>query len=211
MMENGILKTWDGQEVLPAFLKSLKQKLFYAPKQKKMELLTYVLRKRLKGKLIIFRRTTFGADKVVKMLAGMDCASVGIHSEKSDEENAVSLKSFKSGNIDVLVVTDTAFRRLDLNRVDMIINFDLPTFSEHYVDRQSIAVSKAVVITFCALEEKQMVRDIQQLIDLKLVVEKNHPFVLDPKEFAAEVRRTEGTGKKSRKSANSKKKKKRWY
>ena len=145
------------------------------------------------------------------MLAGMDCASVGIHSEKSDEENAVSLKSFKSGNIDVLVVTDTAFRRLDLNRVDMIINFDLPTFSEHYLDRQSIAVSKAVVITFCALEEKQMVRDIQDLIDLKLVVEKNHPFVLDPKEFAAEVRRTEGTGKKSRKSANSKKKKKRWY
>ncbi len=31
IMENGILKTWDGQEVLPAFLKSLKQKLFYAP------------------------------------------------------------------------------------------------------------------------------------------------------------------------------------
>ena len=145
------------------------------------------------------------------MLAGMDCPSVGIHSEKSEEENTASLKRFKSGDINVLVVTDTAFRRLDLNRVDMLINFDLPTFSEHYIDRLSIVVSKAVVITFCALEEKQMVRDIKDLNDLKFVVEKNHPFILDSEDFAAEVRRPEGTNKKSRKSSNSKKKKKRWY
>ena len=210
-MEKEILKTWDGQEVSPAFLRSLKQKLFYAPKQKKMELLTYILRKRLKGKLIIFRRTTFGADKVVKMLAGMNCPSVGIHSEKSKEENTASLKSFKSEKINVLVVTDTAFRKLDLNRVDMLINFDLPAFSDHYIDRMSIAFSKAVVITFCALQEKQMVREIKELNDIKFIIEKNHPFVLDSEDFAAEVRRPEGTSKKSRKSSNSKKKKKRWY
>ena len=65
MAKQGYLDTRNGNEISKSFLKGLKQKLYYAPKPRKMELLNFILRKRISGKVIVFRRTTFGTEETI--------------------------------------------------------------------------------------------------------------------------------------------------
>ena len=65
-------------------------------------------------------------------------------------------------------------------------------------------------------DEKSIIKDIEAQIDRKFLVNKDHPFNDDLEEFTSEARRTKegatkSNGTKSRKSAGSKNKKKRWY
>lgn len=211
MAKDGYITTRFGDEISLSFLQSLKLKLYYAPKQRKMELLVFSLRKRFNGKAILFRRTTFGADKALKTLTKNGFKAVCVHSEKTAEEKADALKQFESDDVKILVITDTALRDVQLKKVEFLINFDLPAGPETFFDRQLLTYGKGVSITFCSIEEKSTVRAIEEQIEKKFIVEKNHPYNDDPDEFIAGVRRPKGTAKKSRKSDSSKKKKKRWY
>jgi ATP-dependent RNA helicase RhlE len=210
-MKEGYIATNNGEEISKPFLLGVKHKLFYASKQRKMELLAFVLRKRIKGKVIVFRRTTFGAEKVLKSLLKLGHKAVCLHSEKSREEQKNAMDQFNSFDVGFLVLTDVKLKSLNLERVGVIINFDLPTIPEAYLDRQLLMLSKGISFVFCSIEEKKTVRVIEEIIDKRLVVEKNHPFNDDPEEFIAGVRRPDNTSRKSRKSDASKKKKKRWY
>ena len=211
MTKQGYIETNNGKEISKSFLLGVKNKLFYASKQRKMELLAFVLRKRIKGKVILFRRTTFGAEKAHKSLVQLGHKTVCIHSEKSKEEQTNALKKFASVDVEFLVVTDVSLRDLKLEKVGVIINFDLPSSPDAYLDRQLLLESKGMSFVFCSLEEKKTVRAIEEVIEKRLLVEKNHPFNDDLEEFVSGVRRPGNVSRKSRKSDGSKKKKKRWY
>ena len=111
-----------------------------------------------------------------------------------------------------MVLTDVSLEHFSSKcKAEMVINFDLPTSASAYLDRHLLMVGKGNSVTFCSLEEKKTVRKIEEIIDKRILVEKNHEFNDDPEEFLAGIRRSEGEGRKSRKSSSSKKKKKRWY
>ena len=210
-MQPGHIKTNHSGDVSLSKFKGLKQKLYYAPQQNKMDLCAYILRKRITGQLIVFRRTTFGADKVEKMLIKNEFNTVCIHSNKTEDEQLNALKKFKSEEAQILVITDVAFRSVTLNKVGMVINYDLPSKAVEYLDRQLLVGTKGISFTLCSIEEKSTLREIELLLDQKLIVEKNHPFNNNPDEFTANVRRPKGASKKGRKSKGSKEKKKRWF
>ncbi len=211
MVKPGYIETNNGKEIPKSFALGVKNKLFYASKQRKMDLLAFVLRKRIKEKVILFRRTTFGAEKAEKYLVKLGFKAVCVHSKKSKEERKNALKKFTSNDAEFLVVTDVSLKDLKLERVSFIINFDLPSSPTAYFDRQFLLESKGLSFVFCSLEEKKTVRAIEGIIEKRLLVEKNHPFNDDLEEFVSGVRRPSNVSRKSRKSDGSKKKKKRWY
>lgn len=192
-------------------LRGAKQKLYFSAKKRKMEMLDFVLRKRVKGQLVIFRKTQFGADKILKMLIKKDLKAVCIHTEKTADEKADALKRFNNNSASILVVTDKAFKKLQLKKVDLLINFDVSAYVEDFAARFGVLKLKSAVHTFCSVEEKSIIKEIEEKIDRRFLVEKHHPFNDDLEEFTSEVRRPKGETAKSRKSAGSKKKKKRWY
>jgi ATP-dependent RNA helicase RhlE len=65
--------------------------------------------------------------------------------------------------------------------------------------------------SFCSADEKNYLANIQKLINTHITVEEEHPYPLDPK-AKPEVHKKQGSPhRKGRKSASSKKNKKRWY
>ena len=138
-------------------------------------------------------------------------AAAGKRQKAEKEERKNALKKFTSNDAEFLVVTDVSLKDLNLERVSVIINFDLPSSPEAYLDRQFLLESKGLSFVFCSLEEKKTVRAIEGIIEKRLLVEKNHPFNDDLEEFVSGVRRPSNVSRKSRKSEGSKKKKKRWY
>ena len=194
--------------------KGIHQLLYYTPKSKKIELCLHLLRNTIKGNILIFRRTKYGVDKLEKILRKNNYNVESLHGDKTQIARQEALHKFKNKEVNILIATDVASRGIDINNLDAVINFDIPNIPETYVHRigrTGRAGSTGVAYSFCSADEKDYINEIQKLINQQITVEEEHPYLLDPK-AKPEVHKSPGSKyKKGRKSAASKKKKKRWY
>jgi len=216
-LANTILKDAEIVEATPSSsaAQNVNQFLFYVHKQHKMELCLHLLRNTIDGNILIFRRTKLGIAKLEKMIKGNGYKVDSIHGDKTQNDRENALENFKDGKINILIATDVAARGIDINNLDAVINFDIPNVSETYVHRigrTGRAGKSGSSYSFCSADEKPYIKGIQQLINTVIPVEENHPYVLDPK-AKKEIHKTPGKSKhkSGRKSAASKKNKKRWY
>ena len=88
----------------------------------------------------------------------------------------------------------------------MVINFDLPNIPETYVHRigrTGRAKNSGVAISFCDIEERPYLRDIQKLIDQKIPVVTKHPFADEVEELPTKKAPTRGQRNHSRPKANN--------
>ena len=195
--------------------KGVSQLLFFVPKPNKMELCLHLLRNTIKGKVIIFRRTKYGVEKLEESLSKNGYNVVSIHGDKNQELRQEALSDFKKGNANIIIGTDVASRGIDVKDVDAVLNFDLPSVPETYVHRigrTGRAGSTGASYSFCSADEKGYVISIQKLIGKHITVEENHPYPLDLKaEPIKHVKKSGSKHRKGRKSEGSKKNKKRWY
>ena len=195
--------------------KNVNQILYYVPKKNKIELCLHLLRNTIKGSILIFRRTKFGVEKLEQTLKNNGYKVASLHGDKSQNLREEALNSFKLNAVNILIATDVAARGIDINELDAVINFDLPSKPETYVHRigrTARAGNLGTAYSLCSADEKVYVASIQQLIQLQLDVIDGHPYPLDPK-AKKEIHKTPGKSKhkKGRKSEGSKKNKKRWY
>jgi len=196
--------------------KNVSQLLYYVPKKNKIELCLHLLRNTIKGRIIIFRRTKFGVDKLEKTLLKNDYKVNSIHGDKSQTARQDALNKFKKGEVNILIATDVAARGIDINDINAIVNFDLPNLPEtyvHRVGRTARAGNTGMAYSLCSADEKGYIKSIQQLIQLQLDIIEDHPYPLDPKAkpIVHKSKKTGSRHRKGRKSEASKKKKKRWY
>lgn len=195
--------------------KSVDQLLYYVPKAKKMELCLHLLRNTVKGNILIFRRTIFGVEKLEAMLIKNRYKVASIHGDKSQVKRQEALDLFKSGEVQILIGTDVAARGIDIDELDAVINFDLPNVPEtyvHRVGRTGRAGETGKAYSFCSADERDYVVNIQKLTHVSIPVIEDHPYPLDPTAKPQVHRKKSGSKhRKGRKSAASKKNKKRWY
>ena len=215
-LANAILKHPERIEVSPtsSAANNVSQLLYYVPKRNKIELCLHVLRNTIKGSILIFRRTKFGVDKLHDTLIKNGYQAERLHGDRTQNERQNALADFKRGKVNILIATDVAARGIDINELDAVINFDLPNVPETYVHRigrTGRAGEFGQSYSFCSADEKSYVKSIQQLINVQIPIEDNHPYPLDPKAKPIVHKKQGSKYKKGRKGQGSKKKKKRWY
>lgn len=104
-------------------------------KAHKVDLLTDLLGRQELEKVIIFGETKYGVQRLSDRLTKDGMPSVAIHGNKSQAHRLRALKSFKKGDVNILVATDVAARGLDIPNVTHVINFDPPQAYDDYVHR----------------------------------------------------------------------------
>jgi ATP-dependent RNA helicase RhlE len=130
---------------------------------------------------LVFTRTKYGADKVVRVLKKKNISAEAIHGNKAQNARQKALSGFKAQTTRVLVATDIAARGIDVDDLEYVINFEIPNISETYVHRigrTGRAGAKGTAISFCDAEEKEYLRDIEKLITKKIQVVTDHPYPL---------------------------------
>ena len=215
-LANTILKSPERIDVTPTLsvAKDVSQVLYYVPKRNKIELCLHLLRNTIKGSILIFRRTKFGVNKLEEILIKNGYKSESLHGDKNQSDRQTALNKFKNNYVNILIATDVAARGIDINELDAVINFDLPNVPETYVHRigrTGRAGNLGMSYSFCSADEKAYVKTIQQLINVQIPIEEDHPYPLDPKAKPIVHKKKGSKYKKGRKSEASKKKKKRWY
>jgi ATP-dependent RNA helicase RhlE len=158
---------------------TIDQLIYYTNKSDKRALLTDILKNKVLSQVLIFSRTKHGADRLVKNLKKKNIAAVAIHGDKSQPQRQRALKSFKNKEVRVLVATDIAARGIDIDKLNFVINFDIPNEPETYVHRIGRcgrAGEKGQSISICEPEENIYAKDIEKLIKSSLTEIKNHKF-----------------------------------
>jgi ATP-dependent RNA helicase RhlE len=158
------------------------QAVYFVSKKGKPKLLAHLLQTALVDSTLVFSRTKHGADKIVRLLGKAGIKAEAIHGNKSQNNRQRALGNFKSGQTSVLVATDIAARGIDVEELSLVINYDLPNIPEtyiHRIGRTGRAGASGTALSFCDVEEKAYLRDIQKLIDQKIPIVAKHPFVDD--------------------------------
>ncbi len=126
-----------------------------------------------KGTVLIFSRTKHGAKKLTTMLIKSGHSATEIHSNRSLAQRKEAMAGFKSGRYRVLVATDIAARGIDVNNIELVVNYDLPDNPDEYVHRigrTGRAGKAGQAISLATSDQRTDIRIIEKLIRMKLDV-----------------------------------------
>jgi len=140
-------------------------------REKKRELLAYLVQTRELRQVLVFTATRIGANRLAHQLRRDRIHADAIHGDKSQAERLVALEDFKAGKTAVLVATDVASRGLDIEGLPQVINFDVPHSSEDYVHRigrTGRAGLTGEAISLVAPEDMEAIAAIEKLIKKRI-------------------------------------------
>jgi ATP-dependent RNA helicase RhlE len=140
-------------------------------REKKRELLSYLIQTRELKQVLVFSGTRIGANRLAHQLRKDHIHADAIHGDKSQAERELALQDFKAGKTTVLVATDVASRGLDIEGLPQVINFDIPRSPEDYVHRigrTGRAGLTGEAISLVAPEDHDSLAAIERLIKKKI-------------------------------------------
>ncbi|CAI2367123.1 unnamed protein product [Moneuplotes crassus] len=142
---------------------------------------------------IVFAKSCRRADALSKVLQGNKIKTVCMHAKKSKTARDKIFKSVKKGAKKVIICTDVLGRGIDLEKIDFVLNFDMPKSSDAYLHRVGRAGrfgTKGLSISFISSEEdKKLLEEIQSRFTGKV---EQIPTDFDPSPFLAEAKPKEG-------------------
>ncbi|MCU4175550.1 DEAD/DEAH box helicase [Carboxylicivirga sp. N1Y90] len=171
---------------------TIKQYLYYTNKNDKKDLLIHILKDQKIKQVLVFSRTKHGADKIARNLKKHKIEAAAIHGDKAQNQRQKALTQFKASQIRVLVATDIAARGIDIDKLQYVINYDIPNIPETYVHRigrSGRAGEEGVALSLCEPEENVYVRDIEKLIKKKIDVVRDQPYIQTDKPMNASQRK----------------------
>jgi ATP-dependent RNA helicase DeaD len=101
----------------------------------KLEALSRVLEAETKEGVIIFARTKAITVTVAESLEAKGYDVAVLNGDVAQNQRERTIERLKNGTVDVLVATDVAARGLDVDRITLVVNYDIPFDSEAYVHR----------------------------------------------------------------------------
>lgn len=179
----------------------VEQRIYHVNKKHKTALLVELLNTTHQSETLVFSRTKHGANKIVKELDDAGIKSAAIHGNKSQTARQKALNDFKEGKLQVLVATDIAARGIDIDELSYVINYDLPNVAESYVHRigrTGRAGASGLAVSFCMLEERPFLKDIEKLIKQSIPVVENHSFPFKMEDAAEPSLKKQNQGRPSR-------------
>ena len=101
----------------------------------KERLVDWLLANETYDKAIIFTNTKVQADRLYGKLVAAEYKVFVLHGDKDQKDRKLAIDRMKQGGAKILVATDVAARGLDVDGLDLVINFDMPRSGDEYVHR----------------------------------------------------------------------------
>ncbi|EFW18929.1 Suppressor of the cold-sensitive snRNP biogenesis mutant brr1-1 [Coccidioides posadasii str. Silveira] len=124
------------------------------------------------NQVIIFVKSTLRANELDKLLRECNFPSIAVHSGVSQEERIKRYKEFKEFNKRICVATDVFGRGIDIERINLAINYDMPADADSYLHRVGRAGrfgTKGLSISFVSSEDDmKTLKDIEKRFEVAL-------------------------------------------
>ncbi|KAJ2354407.1 ribosomal RNA processing protein [Coemansia sp. RSA 2618] len=149
----------------------LQQYFMFFPFKRKDCYLVWLLNETAGQSAIVFARTCSEVLRLGLLLRNLGVEAIPLHGQLSMDKRMGALNKFKSGARKVLVATDVASRGLDIPAVDLVVNYDIPSFSKDYihrVGRTARAGRAGRAVSFVTQYDVELLQRIEQVIGKKL-------------------------------------------
>ncbi|RLY94363.1 DEAD/DEAH box helicase [Kocuria tytonicola] len=131
----------------------------------KLDAMTRVLEVEDYDGVIVFVRTKAATEEIADKLKARGYTAAAINGDIPQNLRERTVDSLREGKIDILVATDVAARGLDVERISLVVNYDIPHDTESYVHRigrTGRAGRKGEAILFMTPREKYLLRAIEK-------------------------------------------------
>ncbi|MFN6943443.1 MAG: DEAD/DEAH box helicase [Cytophagaceae bacterium] len=146
----------------------IKQEAYLIYDNQKLPLLLDLLKSFDYGSIIIFCSTKISVRELEKELRKQQFNAKGIHSDLEQKEREVIFNDFKNRQIRILIGTDLISRGIDVENIDLVMNYNVPGDAEDYIHRigrTARASSSGRAITFINEQDQQKFRRIEKLME----------------------------------------------
>jgi ATP-dependent RNA helicase RhlE len=143
----------------------IKQVAYQVEEDKKGPLLRYLIVSKKLKQVLVFASSVYKADNIADKLRNHGIDAQAIHGKKTQAARTSALKTFKEGQLRILVATDILSRGIDINELPCVLNYELPRSPKDYIHRigrTGRADAKGEAISFISPEDAHHFKIIQK-------------------------------------------------
>lgn len=145
----------------------IKQEAYVVTEEQKVPLAKHILGSRQKESVIVFCSRKQNVKQLTQVLKRAKFSVDEIHSDLEQAEREQTLLNFKNKKLNILVATDILSRGIDIEDIDLVINYDVPNDGEDYIHRigrTARAATDGTAYTFISPKEQGRFSRIEQLL-----------------------------------------------
>ncbi len=143
------------------------QEAFVVYEEQKIPLIKYLLKKKDFAMVLIFCSSKQSVKQLTRDLQRAGVKADEIHSDLEQDKREDVLMQFKSRRLPILIATDILSRGIDIDNIDLVINYDVPHDGEDYVHRigrTARAAAEGTAYTFISPREQRKFLSIEKLL-----------------------------------------------
>lgn len=187
----------------------ISQGIYLLQEVQKIPLIISLFKKQKRGKSIVFLSSKDKVKELYKHLLKMGIAVAQMHSDLTQPERTQVMLDFKNDKIQILVATDVVARGIDIDDIEMVINYDVPFQNEDYVHRvgrTARAGAKGEAITLVTPKDRFRLDKLERFLGNIII---RHPlpedvmFLADPVEDVPSEKRRYSDSKNKKVQTNS--------
>lgn len=150
----------------------ISQQVYLVHDEQKVPLLSSLLKTDVYKSIIVFASTKEKVKNLGKVFRNLGLKAEAFHSDLGQSERESILLKFKNKQLPILIGTDVLSRGIDVEGIDLVVNFDAPHDAEDYVHRigrTARAATKGTAITLVNSRDKRKLANIEKLIEKEIL------------------------------------------
>jgi len=174
------------------------QGIYMVQDHQKLPLMVELLKDKVGQRILIFSSTKLAVTQLYKQLKAKGLQVNQISSDLEQQEREQVMMAFRNRQVDILVATDVLSRGIDVDGIDLVVNYDVPRDAEDYVHRigrTARAERKGTAITLIAPKDLIGLKKIEKLIG-KSIEKLPLPASLSARPERSNTHHREKTGEK---------------
>ncbi len=116
-------------------VESIEHVYFEVAQRDKVNGLSELIERELRGRTLVFSRTKRGVDFLARELQGRGVNVGALHGDLDQRRRDRMVRRFRNGELDILIATNVAARGIDIPEITHVVNYDVPDNAEEYVHR----------------------------------------------------------------------------
>lgn len=183
------------------------QSAFIVNDRQKLLLVADILKDKIGERILIFGSTKQAVGTLYKQLKAKGMNVGQISSDLEQEEREKVMLAFRNRQVDILVATDVLSRGIDVEGIDLVMNYDVPRDAEDYVHRigrTARAARKGAAITLISHADQPKIKRIERLIGKEIPKMPLPPHLASLQDATKREPRGGGRNKKRRFSSGGK-------
>lgn len=184
----------------------IKQSAYICYEPQKLPILKSIFKAAPPTRVIIFASSKLKVKNLARELRKSNLKIAEMHSDLDQNKREEVMLDFKSGKINVVVATDIISRGIDIDDIEMVINFDVPREAEDYVHRigrTARANRDGRAVTFVSPDDFHRLAAIERLLEAAVPKEKVSPELGETPEYVANTKKRSRRRKPKRGNGNN--------